>query len=183
MKKSLKLSKLLILSLTLATAGMANAGGAKTWSTASDVTAVGLPLVALGNVYVKGDVEGLKELTYTLGTSLAASEVLKSLVHEKRPDGSGIDSFPSGHTAIAFAAAHFMDKRYDSEASPYLYAVAGFTALARVKADKHYAHDVLAGAGLGYVSAEYFTHPMSGGAVSLMPSKSGLAVFWQAPLF
>ena len=76
-----------------------------------------------------------------------------------------------------------MDKRYDSEASPYLYAVAGFTALARVKADKHYAHDVLAGAGLGYVSAEYFTHPMSGGAVSLMPSKSGLAVFWQAPLF
>jgi membrane-associated phospholipid phosphatase len=183
MKKTLKLSKHLLLSLTLATACVANAGGPKTWGSASDVTAIGLPLVALGNVYVKGDTEGFKELSYTLGSAFAASEVLKSVIHEKRPDGSGIDGFPSGHAAVAFAAAHFMDKRYDAEFSPYLYAVAGFTALARVKADKHYAHDVLAGAGLGVFSAEYFTHPVSGGQVSLMPAKSGLAVVWQTPLF
>ena len=76
-----------------------------------------------------------------------------------------------------------MDKRYAPEAYPFLYAAAGLTALARVKADKHFTKDVLAGAGLGYASAEYFTRPLSGGALSLMPAKSGFAVLWQKPLF
>jgi membrane-associated phospholipid phosphatase len=118
-----------------------------------------------------------------LGATLAATTALKSLIHEQRPDGSGNDSFPSGHTAIAFAAARFIDKRYAPEASPYLYAAAGLTALARVKADKHYTKDVVVGAALGYASAEYFTRPIAGGAVSLMPGKSGFAVVWQKPLF
>jgi hypothetical protein len=55
--------------------------------------------------------------------------------------------------------------------------------LARVKADKHFTKDVVAGAALGYASAEYFTRPIAGGAVSLMPGKSGFAVVWQKPLF
>jgi membrane-associated phospholipid phosphatase len=114
---------------------------------------------------------------------LAATTALKSLIHEQRPDGSGNDSFPSGHTAIAFAAARFIDKRYAPEASPYLYAAAGLTALARVKADKHFTKDVVVGAALGYASAEFFTRPIAGGAVSLMPGKSGFAVVWQKPLF
>jgi membrane-associated phospholipid phosphatase len=149
----------------------------------SDALAVGLPLLAAGTAFGKGDSQGVKELTYTLGATLAANTALKSLIHEQRPDGSGNDSFPSSHTAITFAAARFIEKRYASEASPYLYAVAGFTALARVKADKHYAKDVLVGAGLGYAAAEYFTRPIAGGAVSFMPGKSGVAVLWQKPLF
>ena len=163
--------------------GMAAAGGPQTWGNVSDALALGLPLIAAGKAFSNGDAEGVKELTYSLGTTLIAAQSLKALVHERRPDGSGNDSFPSGHTAIAFAAARFFDKRYATEASPYLYAAAGLTAIARVKADKHYAKDVLAGAGLGYVSAEYFTHPMAGGALSMMPSQSGLALLWQKPLF
>ena len=96
---------------------------------------------------------------------------------------SGNDSFPSGHTAIAFAAARFFDKRYATEASLYLYAAAGLTAIARVKADKHYAKDVVAGAALGYASAEYFSSPLSGGKVSFMPARTGFALVWQKPLF
>ena len=174
-------SLLLVIATTCALA--AKAGDTQSWGRVSNALAVGLPLVAAGNAYEKGDTEGFKELTYTLGTTFVAVETLKSLVHEKRPDGSGNDSFPSGQTAVAFAAARFFDKRYASEASPYLYAAAGLTGLARVKADKHFTKDVLAGAGLGYVAAEYFTHPVSGGAVSLIPAKSGIAIFWQKPLF
>ena len=33
---------------------------------------------------------------------------LKSIVHEERPDGSSNNSFPSGHTATAFAGAEFL---------------------------------------------------------------------------
>jgi membrane-associated phospholipid phosphatase len=179
----MKKIKSLLLTLAATFAFSANAGGPQTWGHVSDALAIGLPLAAAGNAFAKSDTEGLKELTYTLGSTFVAAEALKSLVHEKRPDGSGNDSFPSGHTAIAFAAARFFDKRYAPEASPVLYAAAGLTALARVKADKHYTKDVLAGAGLGYVSAEYFTRPLSGGAVSLMPSKSGVAFVWQKPLF
>ncbi len=174
-------SLLMTLAATLTVA--ANAGGPQTWGHVSDALAVGLPLVAAGTALTKGDTEGVKELTLTLGSTFVAAEALKSLVHAKRPDGSGNDSFPSGHTAIAFASARFFDKRYAPESSPLLYAAAGLTALARVKADKHYTKDVLAGAGLGYVSAEYFTRSISGGAVSLMPAKSGFAVLWQMPLF
>jgi membrane-associated phospholipid phosphatase len=167
----------------LSIANLAHAGGTQSWANVSDVLAIGLPLAAAGKAFSNGDNEGLKELTYTLGSTFVAAEALKSLVHEKRPDGSGNDSFPSGHTAIAFAAARFYDKRYATEASPYLYAAAALTGIARVKADKHFSKDVLAGAGLGYVSAEYFTHRVSGGAVSLMPAKSGVAILWQKPLF
>ncbi len=173
----------LLLTLAASFASLAQAGGTQTWGNVSDVLAIGLPLVAAGKAFGTGDSEGVKELTYTLGSTLVAAETLKTLVHEKRPDGSGNDSFPSGHTAIAFAAARFFDKRYAPETSAYLYAAAGLTAIARVKADKHYAKDVVAGAGLGYVSAEYFTRPLSGGAVSLMPAKSGFAILWQKPLF
>ena len=179
----MKSAKALVLSFAFTLSGVANAGGVQTWGNMSDALAVGLPLLAAGTAFGKGDSQGVKELTYTLGATLAATTALKSLIHEQRPDGSGNDSFPSGHTAIAFAAARFIDKRYASEASPYLYAAAGLTALARVKADKHYTKDVLVGAGLGYAAAEYFTRPIAGGAVSLMPAKSGVAVLWQKPLF
>ena len=179
----MKSAKALVLSFAVSMAGVANAGGVQTWGHVSDALAVGLPLLAAGTVFGKGDSQGVKELTYSLGATLAATTALKSLIHEQRPDGSGNDSFPSGHTAIAFAAARFIDKRYAPEASPYLYAAAGLTALARVKADKHFTKDVVAGAALGYASAEYFTRPIAGGAVSLMPGKSGFAVVWQKPLF
>lgn len=179
----MKSAKALVLFFAITVAGVANAGGVQTWGHLSDALAVGLPLLATGTAFGKGDSQGVKELTYTLGATLAADTALKSLIHEQRPDGSGNDSFPSSHTAIAIAAARFIEKRYASEASPYLYAVAGFTALARVKADKHYAKDVLVGAGLGYAAAEYFTRPIAGGAVSFMPGKSGVAVLWQKPLF
>lgn len=179
----MKSAKALVLSFAVSMAGVANAGGVQTWGHVSDALAVGLPLLAAGTAFGKGDSQGVKELTYSLGATLAATTALKSLIHEQRPDGSGNDSFPSGHTAIAFAAARFIDKRYAPEASPYLYAAAGLTALARVKADKHYTKDVVVGAALGYASAEYFTRPIAGGAVSLMPGKSGFAVVWQKPLF
>jgi len=179
---SFKYFKVSALALTISCLNIAIAGGTQNWANVSDVLAIGLPLVATGKALTSGDANDIKDLTYSLGSTLIATQGLKSLIHGNRPDGSGNDSFPSGHTAIAFAAARFYDKRYQSEASPYLYAAAGLTALARVKADKHYNKDVLAGAALGYASAEYFTRPVSGGALSLIPAKSGFSLFWQKSL-
>ncbi len=68
-------------------------------------------------------------------------------------------SFPSGHVTAAFAFATAMD--YELRAShpgaarwagPALYAAAALTGFARMHADKHWASDVVMGAGVGLVS-------------------------------
>jgi membrane-associated phospholipid phosphatase len=68
-------------------------------------------------------------------------------------------SFPSGHTTAAFAFAAAMDREYRVSGlrsanwvGPALYGAATLTGLARMHADKHWASDVVMGAGVGIVS-------------------------------
>src|SRR5574344_418215 len=60
---------------------------------------------------------------------------IKHTSHEKRPDGSDNNSFPSGHTAGA-------------------YTLATTTGLMRVANNKHWLSDVMTGAGIGIISTE-----------------------------
>ena len=157
------------------------AGGANGWSNASDLLAVGLPAVAAGVTWAQGDTEGVKQLTYALGGSYVAATMLKKSIHSTRPDGSDKESFPSGHTAVAFAAVRYMDKRYGDELAPYtpwLYAAAGLTGMTRLQANKHHWQDVAAGAALGFGTAHCLTEPVKGGQLSLLPTPGGMAVAW-----
>lgn len=68
-------------------------------------------------------------------------------------------SFPSGHTTAAFAFASAMHRELRvshpqtaSWAGPALYAAAALTGLARLHADRHWASDVVMGAGIGTVT-------------------------------
>lgn len=152
---------------------------AQSWKTTSDVLAIGLPAVAAAYTLKQQDQEGTGQLAWTLGTTLVSAEALKSQIHEERPDRSGDDSFPSGHTAIAFAAARFMHKRYGDEVHPaWLYGAATMTAIARVKAEQHYAGDTVAGAALGYALAEYWTDRRQG-QIAVLPAPHGIALLWQ----
>ena len=72
-----------------------------------------------------------------------------------RPDGSACNSFPSGHTFVAFTGAEIIRREYGKE-YPWI-AVAGYTVAVLVGAmriynNRHWAGDVLAGAGLGMLS-------------------------------
>jgi hypothetical protein len=80
---------------------------------------------------------------------------LKSLTHEDRPDGSNNLSFPSGHAAQAFMGAALFDAEYPNQLKAVkigLYALAGITGALRMMNDKHWANDVLFGAGIGILS-------------------------------
>ncbi len=127
------------------------------WATASDIGRDVLVVTALGLPAVQGDWQGTKQAAYSLGASFVVTTGLKLVIEEERPDGSNDESFPSGHTSASFAAAATLHKRYGWKVGVPAHIVASFVGVARVKADKHFAHDVIAGAAIGEVSGWLLT--------------------------
>ncbi len=86
-----------------------------------------------------------------------AKAALKAMVKEERPDHSDNKSFPSGHAAMAFAAARSIDKEFrkDNIWIPIAgYAAATAVGVQRVTSKRHHWYDVVAGAGVGFGAAE-----------------------------
>lgn len=107
-----------------------------------------------------------RTIIYGLSTLIMSSSVyaVKNLSKQWRPDGSDQLSFPSGHTANAFAAAEFLRREY-KDVSPWYgiagYAVAATTGYLRMYNNKHWLGDVVAGAGVGILSTDlaYYLYP------------------------
>lgn len=94
---------------------------------------------------------------------VSSVNLLKNATHQLRPDGSGYNSFPSGHTAQAFAAATFLSEEYKDRFPwmPYAaYGLASSVGMMRMANNRHYVSDVLLGAGIGILSMKvaYWTH-------------------------
>ncbi|MBC7868474.1 MAG: phosphatase PAP2 family protein, partial [Gloeobacteraceae cyanobacterium ES-bin-316] len=89
---------------------------------------------------------------------------VKKISQQLRPDGSNYFSFPSGHTAEAFASAEFLYQEYKN-VSPWYgvagYAMAATTGYLRMYNNKHWLGDVMAGAGIGILSTKvaYWIYP------------------------
>lgn len=89
--------------------------------------------------------------------AFGAKTALKAMIKEERPDHSDNKSFPSGHAAIAFAAARSIDKEFRKDCIwiPIAgYAAATAIGVERVASDRHHWYDVVAGAGVGFGAAE-----------------------------
>lgn len=94
---------------------------------------------------------------------LGMTHLLKKVTHVQRPDFSDHASFPSGHTAQAFAAAAFLSEEYKDRLpwAPYVaYGIAASVGALRMANNRHFISDVLAGAGIGIlcVKFSYWTH-------------------------
>lgn len=122
------------------------------------------PLIPIAQIYTgkylgfqpkNGVVHQTADIVLANAIALAMVTATKHLVKEERPDQSNNLSFPSGHTAIAFTNAALLF--YEYRASNFWYASSGFlfataTAVFRVANNRHYASDVLTGAGIGLAS-------------------------------
>jgi membrane-associated phospholipid phosphatase len=151
------LSKVLLV-LVLVFSGTPKASGGDDIEQAGDILQYILGASALGITAIKHDGEGTVQFGKSLALSLGVTAALKYSINEERPDGDGY-SFPSWHTSFSFTSAEFMRKRYGWEYGLPAYVTASFVGYSRVEADRHYWHDVLAGAAIGIASSYLFTKP------------------------
>ena len=84
-------------------------------------------------------------------------EPIKFAVGRERPDGSNHQSFPSGHSAITFAAAAVLERHLGWKRSLVAYAIATYVATSRLHDNVHYLSDVVFGAAVGTIAGRTVT--------------------------
>ena len=93
-----------------------------------------------------------------------STHLVKRGVGRTRPNGSGNNSFSSGHTAYAFTSAEFLYQEY-KDVNAWIgyagYLAATTVGTLRIYNNKHWLSDVVAGAGFGIASTKiaYLIYP------------------------
>ncbi|MDI6871151.1 MAG: phosphatase PAP2 family protein [Bacillota bacterium] len=120
----------------------------------------------LAALYLAGEEETAAEAALSVACAGVLVTGAKWAVGRGRPDSDapnsvhylagrpGYDSFPSGHTATAFALARVLARRYP-ERSRLFYVLAGLVGLSRIYLNRHYPGDVAAGALVGLYAADH----------------------------
>lgn len=94
---------------------------------------------------------------FIIATSYATLAVLTNIpklcINEKRPEFAGHNSFPSGHTATVFMGAELVRIEYGGWYGIGAYTIATGVGFMRMYNGRHWLHDVVAGAGVGILSA------------------------------
>ncbi len=134
------------------------------------LTAAALLIVTRGRPGRLAAADGLASIVVT---SAIVNLAIKPLSRRRRPDPVGVEvplarqvrvpssaSFPSGHSACAFAFATGVGRVLPREAAP-LRALAALVAYSRVHAGVHYPADVLAGSLLGGALAQLTTNALA----------------------
>jgi membrane-associated phospholipid phosphatase len=135
--------------------------------------------------YAIGRATGKPQLA-SLGGDLVRAQILSQLfvqgakfaVGRQRPDGSNSMSFPSGHSASAFATATVVQEHFGWKAGIPAYTFAGFVGASRLAAGKHYLSDVVIGAGIGIAAGRTVTLRFGGEnfALGAAPTQGGAMV-------
>jgi len=164
------------LALVVGTIGTAQAKDAV--ETSGDILRLAIPAWAAVKTYKRDDREGRRQFLKSFGLNVAATWALKQAIDKERPDGTGDEAFPSGHTSMAFQGAAFVHRRYGFKAALPGYALATYVGWTRVDSDKHDGTDVAAGAALGIASSWWLTRRMPGVDIAtiLGPDTIGISV-------
>jgi membrane-associated phospholipid phosphatase len=88
--------------------------------------------------------------------SQTLTQIIKVSASRTRPDGTSL-SFPSGHSASAFATAAVLQRHLGWKAGIPAYGVAAYVAASRIQMKRHYLSDVAFGAAIGVIAGRTVT--------------------------
>jgi membrane-associated phospholipid phosphatase len=97
-------------------------------------------------------------------------QAIKYTARRERPDQSNHHSFPSGHSASAFATAGVLQRHYGWRVGVPATVVAAYVATARVHDNRHYLSDVIFGAAMGIAAQRTVTLHAGRYGVTLAPA-------------
>jgi len=142
-------------------------------------------LAAAGTVYVVGRSKDNPRVSH-MGSDLlqavivseGVTQALKYTVRRERPDGSGANSFPSGHAADTFAFATAIERHFGWRGAVPAYAFASYVAASRLHDNVHYLSDVVFGAAVGIIAGRTVTRTGHGIPFAIAPTQGGVAVVY-----
>ena len=160
-KNWFRLDTILVASLAISFAAKSNAESQKDrdLAEAGDWVQILLPVGGYLGAWAQGDKQGVLQLTKALGGASVTAHFFKQVAERGRPDATDSRSFPSGHTTAAFAGSEFIRTRYGNAWGIPATVAAAFVGYTRIRANKHFRDDVLAGASNGLMWNWYFTSP------------------------
>ena len=97
------------------------------------------------------------DLIQSLAMSEALTQTLKYATRRERPDGSGKNSFPSGHAADTFAFATALERHLGWRYAVPAYAFASYVAISRLPANRHWFSDAVFGSTVGIIAGRTIT--------------------------
>jgi hypothetical protein len=97
-------------------------------------------------------------------------QAIKYTAQRERPDESDRRSFPSGHSASAFATSSVLQRHYGWKVGVPATVAAAYVATARVHDNRHYLSDVIFGAAMGVAAQRTVTLHSGGYGVTIVPA-------------
>jgi membrane-associated phospholipid phosphatase len=97
------------------------------------------------------------DLIQALAVSELLTQSLKFATQRERPDGSGNNSFPSGHAADTFAFATALERHLGWKFAVPGYIFSSYVAVSRLPANRHWLSDAVFGSSVGIIAGRTVT--------------------------
>jgi membrane-associated phospholipid phosphatase len=118
------------------------------------------------------------DLIQSLVLSEGMTQLLKVATHRERPDGSGHNSFPSGHAADTFAFATALERHFGWKGAVPAYIFSSYVAISRLPANRHWFSDAVFGSAVGIIAGRTVTRHGREFPVTVTAARGGMAVMY-----
>jgi membrane-associated phospholipid phosphatase len=117
------------------------------------------------------------DLLQSIGVAEVIVQSLKYTTRRERPDGSGANSFPSGHAADTFAFATALERHLGWKGAVPAYMFSTYVAMSRLNDNRHYLSDVAFGTAVGIIAGRTVTrHGRTNYSYTVVPVPGGGAM-------
>jgi len=118
------------------------------------------------------------DLIQSLAISELLTQTLKYTTRRERPDGSGHNSFPSGHAADTFAFATALERHLGWRGAVPAYIFSSYVAISRVPANRHWFSDAVFGSTVGIIAGRTVTRHGRDFPVTVAAVPGGMAILY-----